>query len=94
MRRKTLLQSNNVSSKVNATNLTNITALTNSNSNSYDDGSSEGVDYVGSHHVLEAEKTAKYQRDVAEIVENCQRKFSKDFNKPKKKAKKLHQTDR
>ena len=43
---------------------------------------------------MDAEKNAKYQKDVAEIVENCHRKFSNDKSKSKKKTKRLQSTDR
>ena len=45
---------------------------------------------------IEAEKLAKYQLEVQQIVENCQKKFSKDQTKGarKGKMKRLQSTDR
>ena len=49
---------------------------------------------IGAQNIRDAEKSAKYQRDVAEIVENCHKKFSKEYTKPIKKPKRLQSNDR
>ena len=55
---------------------------------------SEQADFIEARKQHDVEKDAKYRRDVAQIVENCQRKFSSENKKDTKKARRLQSKDR